>query len=143
MRRDGLGAVVRVRSVRELDSRIGLSQALAEQRAAEAAAQQVASALAAHRMPEVTTAAGFVAHRRLLTGAATVHREREKEAQVAAGVSAAARARWQDDRGALRAVEMLVERRAEERRAEVARREAAMADDIAGQRWARTRGAAR
>ncbi len=141
MTRDGLAAVVRVRSVRELDSRIGLAHALSDQRAAEAAAEQMGAALASRGTPELTSAAAFVSQRHLLTGAATALLERERAAGVAAGVSAAARARWQDDRGALRAVELLAERRAEARRAELARREAAAADDIAAQRWARSQGA--
>ncbi len=141
MKRDGLAAVVRVRSVRERDSRIGLAHALSDQRAAQVEAARIATALTTPTMPVLCSGAEFLAGRQILTGGAVVLSERQREAEVAAGVSTSARARWQDDRSALRAVELLVERRAENRRIELARREAAVSDEIATQRWARAGGA--
>jgi flagellar export protein FliJ len=54
-------------------------------------------------------------------------------------VSASAREHWQRDKTRLSAVELLLERRAEERRAERARREARELDDVVAQRWLRRR----
>lgn len=135
----GLHAVARVREVRERDSRLGLQQALTltqERERAAAAAQHDLTARAAFTHGPTPT---YLASRHALAAMAA-------RAQELAGLAAAsrtsteeARRRWQQDRTRLRAVESLLERRAEERRVEADRRESRELDDVAGRLWLRGR----
>jgi flagellar export protein FliJ len=68
--------------------------------------------------------------------------EKEEEVRRSTSVAEEARRRWGTDRQAVRTVELLLERRAEERRRERARRETAALDELAGQGWLRNRLAA-
>ena len=136
----GLTAVRRVRSARETDSRIGLQQALAALRERDAEAARAADRLAqAPRFGAGSTTefAAYLMH----AGALAQDRVRTDQAATSARtVADEATRRWQQDRTAVRAVELLLERRDAERAAELARREAAELDDLAAQGWLRRRG---
>ncbi|MGA8257248.1 MAG: flagellar FliJ family protein [Nocardioides sp.] len=132
----GLRAVARVREVRERDSRIGLQQALHEERTAGDQVARIDAALAAHRDPE-GAAGHFVAVREMLVGQHEVIRAARDQLAAAQVVALDAGARWRSDRSRLDAVESLLARRAAERLAERLRREVVELDDIAAQRWLR------
>ncbi|WP_370290448.1 flagellar FliJ family protein [Nocardioides sp.] len=133
----GLGAVERVRSVRETDSRIGLQRVLGEESAAVARLAGIEDGLAERRVPALTTPSALRGHLAELENITLHLAEARSEVRTAAIVSAEARSRWSADRARLAAVEHLLARRAETRRAEAARREAREADDLAAQAWAR------
>lgn len=133
----GLAAVVRVREVRETDSRIGLQQVLAEQAALAARLDGLTGVLTATAVPPVSTPGALVAQRTALASAGVLVAETRAELATAEVVAAEARARWGADKARLAAVEHLLEQRAARRRTEAARREAREADDLAAQRWAR------
>ena len=139
----GLRAVARVRAVREQDSRLGLLHADREHRAAVVRAEELELLVRAHAGPLADGAsvpAGEWAGRRAVLGSvAAAARRTQREAEAAAVVRTAAQEHWQQDRSRLRAVEVLLERRAAERRAEAAKAEAALLDDLGGQRWLRAR----
>ena len=135
----GLRAVARVRGVREQDSRLGLQQAVAEEHEAgrhlTLLEDRLASADDGTGADLATFLAVRVGHQAL---AADIARSRMAVA-AARTVTASARDHWQRDKTRLSAVELLLERRAEERRAERARREARELDDVVAQRWLRRR----
>lgn len=133
----GLAAVVRVREVRETDSRIGLQQVLAEQAALTTRLDGLTGVLADAAVPAVSTPAALLARRAALTGAGILVAETRDDLATAEVVGAEARARWGADKARLAAVEHLLDARAARRRTEAARREARDADDLAAQRWAR------
>jgi len=133
----GLHAVTRVRQVRERDSRLGLMQALETARQREVTAEAKRERLAATPPFECGGTAGFVAERAALAAMATEVRVAVDEAAASRNVSDEARRRWQQDRTRLRAVELLLERRADRRRAEAERRESHELDDVAGRLWLR------
>lgn len=134
-----LQAVRRVREVRERDSLIGLQRArtthLERQAAAQAAQERLDGAPGFDR----GTPADFVGHRALLTGLAEARSATQTRLQRSQTLTDEAQRRWQQDRNARRAVELLLERREEERRVERDRREASTLDDLAGQAWQRRR----
>lgn len=136
----GLRAVARVRSVREQDSRLGLQQALA--RLAELVAQ--ARALRTELDDAVRglatgsyAGAEFAARRAAVDALGHALRETEDAAEVTRTLVLGARERWQLDKSRLRAVEILLEHREEERRRERQRAEARELDDVAGRAWLR------
>ena len=136
----GMLAVARVRAVREQDSRLGLQQAMGEQRRHEDHLVDLGRRLdEALRFDGGTVAAflhvraGYQALTEQITAATA-------ELQTARSITESAREHWQRDKTRLSAVELLLERRADERRAELRRREARELDDIAAQRWQRTGG---
>ena len=135
----GLTAVARVRGVRETDSRLGLSTALAETRAAQAEVDALRLRMAGANTFQAGSAGEFLALRTSLEvlGDRLVAAEQARDA--ARLISDAAHDRWQHDKSRLSAVESLLDRRAAARRAEVARAEARELDDIAAQRWLRDR----
>ena len=134
----GLRAVGRVRGVREQDSRIGLQQAIGEQRANEERALELRRRLEGATEFGTGPSGSFLALRASLDALGTVLRTAEEETAASRRISEAAYARWQVDRARLSAVEVLVERRAEARRSEAARREARDLDEIAAQLWQRS-----
>lgn len=133
----GLVAVARVREVRERDSRLGLqhAQSLARQREREAA--QLQSAL--DQAPAFTEGSSgqFVVARQLLASMAVRAQRAADHARSCRMVADEARVHWQADKTRLRAVEYLLDKRAEARRSEAARKEARELDDVAGQLWIR------
>lgn len=132
-------AVARVRSVREQDSRIGLQQALLEQRRLETRTNELRGQLERTDAFAAGSAASFLALRASLEAVGQVLHRSEADAAASRTVSEAAYARWQQDKTRLSAVEMLLERRAGIRRADAARREARDLDEVAAQRWLRRR----
>lgn len=135
----GLGGVERVRGAREQDSRISLAAALSAH-AAEAAAVHAYRALMSTR-PQFTQGSpgDFHADRAAAAALAQGYDERRQQAENSLAAAEEARERWQQDRTRLRAVQMLLERRAAVRRAERERRETAELDDLAAQGWLRRR----
>ncbi|WP_370250538.1 hypothetical protein [Nocardioides sp.] len=136
----GLRAVARVREVRERDAETELRDALATERAAQADRAEIEEIIAA---PAPSEGAALVLVRSALVDLHEPWRERRAAHEQSVRDSQDARGRWTQAHARRRAVEQLLERRAAERAAERARREAAALDDIAGQRWARQRAAAR
>jgi flagellar FliJ protein len=133
----GMRAVARVRGVREQDSRIGLQQALAEQRLHESRAADLR-----HRVENAGAFAGgsvasYVALRASLDALSHVLLAAEEDTATSRTISESAYVRWQHDKTRLSAVEVLLERRAAERRAQVSRREARELDEVAVQLWQR------
>lgn len=132
-----LRAVERVREVREQDSRIGLQRALQAQRAQEAAVEAARLLLETHPGFSRGSVRDFHADRALVSAMAQQHARERQQAEASRTVAEEAARRWQRDRTRVRAVELLLERRAEERRDEQDRRTAHELDDIAGQGWLR------
>ena len=132
-----LGGVVRVRSVRERDRRIGLATALAEEREAAARVTDLEQLLA--HLPEPTTydAAAFQGRQHTLEVIRTALASARAELTVAHQLTVVARDRWVTDRSRLAAVESLVERRAAAVRAERQRREVRELDEVAELMWRR------
>lgn len=135
----GLQALRRVREVRERDSRVGLGQALADLAEREAAAALAWERVASTPPFEAGDAEDFRRYQQLVGGLAEAARARGDLVRSGRTVVAEARRRWSQDRQALRSVELLLERRAEQRRADLARREAARLDELAAQAWVRAR----
>lgn len=134
----GLRAVARVREIRQRDSLLGLRTSMAEEQQAQARVGELETRLAGWYAPDGNPTAFLAAHaagRALAveaelarTAAATAHR-----------FTLASLDHWQRDKARLSAVELLLERRAEERRAEALRRETREADELASVRWLRER----
>ena len=127
----GMLAVARVRAVRERDSRLGLQQAIDEQRRHEASLVELG-----RRLDE---ALRFDAgsRRELPARCAPATRRspsrsapRPRELQTARTITESARDHWRRDKTRLSAVELLLERRTDERRAEQRRREVRELDDL-------------
>ncbi|QIG42464.1 hypothetical protein G5V58_06485 [Nocardioides anomalus] len=137
----GLAAVARVREVREQDSRMGLVHADREHRAVVARAEELDHLVDTHQAAagEPLPAGQWAAQRTVLGTVAAAARRTHREADAAGVVRTAAQEHWQQDRSRLRAVETLLERRAEARRAEAARAEGRLLDDLGAQRWLRAR----
>ena len=136
----GMLAVARVRAVRERDSRLGLQQAINEQRRYETHLVELGRRLDEALRFDGGTVASFLHVRagyRAITEeivAATA------DLQTARNITESAREHWQRDKTRLSAVELLLERRGDERRTELRRREDRELDDIAAQRWQRQHG---
>jgi flagellar FliJ protein len=133
----GLHAVVRVREVRETDSRLGLRTAWAEYRTAQQKVDDLRAQLESANTFQTGSAAAFLALRQSLQVLGDVLIAAEADRDASRLISETAYARWQHDRTRLDAVQMLLERRTAARRAEAARAEARELDDIAAQRWLR------
>ncbi|MFW6867094.1 flagellar export protein FliJ [Nocardioides sp. CPCC 206347] len=136
----GLAAVARVRAVRETDSRIGLTQVLAEEAAVTSRLTALQDQLTAAPVADLATPGDLIAYRTALTHLGALIQETRGDAETAAVVSAEARARWISDRARLAAVEHLLEQRATRRRTEAGRKADREADDLAAQRWSRSHG---
>jgi flagellar export protein FliJ len=136
-----LEAVRRVRTVREQDSRFGLTVSLSSQqdRAADAAAAQQRR----EQAPAFGTGSvvDFQSHVSRLSGLVALENRATARATASRVVAEEARRRWQHDRQQVRVVDLLLERRAAERARERARREQAQLDDLATQGWLRNRAA--
>ena len=131
----GMLAVARVRAVREQDSRLGLQQAMTEQRRHEEFLVDLGRRLDEALRFDGGTVASFLHVRagyRALTEQITAA---TAELASARTITESAREHWQRDKTRLSAVELLLERRAE-----LQRRESRELDDIAGQRWQRQNG---
>jgi flagellar protein FliJ len=133
----GLRAVARVRDVRERDSRLGLQQALREQRVLQVRLDGLHEQMQAQATFDRGDVRAFVAARLAIESLRAAATELRQEVDTAAVLTATARAHWLHDKTRLSAVEGLLERRADERRAEAATKQAHELDDIAGQLWLR------
>lgn len=133
----GLCAVERVRGVRERDNRLGMKQALSEQRAAEQRVELLETAYAAHGTFVNGETGRFVAARASMFALREAITQAQAEADIARGVALDASARWRASRSRLGAVEGLLDRRAEERTVEVRRAETTELDDVSGRLWLR------
>lgn len=134
-----LTAVRRLREARERDSRIGLQQALAANRLREEEAESSRARLESAPSFHSGTAEEYRVYTLLVRALADDVAEKQEQARRSGTVADEARRRWGLDRQAVRTVELLIERRTEERRAELARREAAELDELAAQGWLRSR----
>lgn len=132
-----LGAVRRVRGAREQDSRIGLQQALATSRQRADEAGRARDRLLRAPAFAAGSVTDFQAHVLHLTGLAQRADEAARRADGSRAVADEAARRWQQDRTALRVVDLLLERRAEQRAEERGRREGRELDDLAAQGWLR------
>jgi flagellar FliJ protein len=132
-----LGAVERVRTVRERDSRVGLQQALVTNREHEVTVEASRLMMEEHPAFSHGSIRDFHADRALVMAMAMQHQREREQAAASRTVAEEAQRRWQHDRTRVRAVELLLERRAEERRVEQQRREAHELDDLAAQSWLR------
>ncbi len=134
-----LTAVRRLREARERDSRIGLQQALAANRLREEEADRSRARLDSAPSFHSGTAEEYRVYTLLVRALADDVAEKQEQVRRSGTVADEARRRWGLDRQAVRTVELLLERRTEERRAELARREAAELDELAAQGWLRSR----
>lgn len=133
----GLHAVLRVRSVRERDSRLGLHQALAEQTQAEQRLDALRSSVSHGGDLDRLGAGAFLSLRQAVAGVSARMGEMREEVSWRSTVADEARARHAADRSRERAVEMLLERRATEREQARRRAEAKEADDLTSARFGR------
>jgi flagellar export protein FliJ len=135
----GLNAVRRVRDSREQDSRFGLQHALNAVRRRDSEVEQAR----ARRTGAASFAAGsiteFRSHVAYGAGLAELERQAVDRAENSRLVAEEATRRWQHDRQQVRVVDLLLERRADQRAQERARREAHELDDLATQAWLRAR----
>jgi flagellar protein FliJ len=135
-----LGGVVRVRRIRERDSRTGLTTALIEERRAAERVTHIEELLATMPEPATDDVASFAARRHTASALGEALTSARAELEAAHRITLAADDRWRSDRSRLAAVESLVERRAEARRAEQRRQETKELDGIAEDLWRRTSG---
>jgi flagellar export protein FliJ len=135
----GLQAVSRVRAVRERDSRLGLQQAIAEQRRHEEVLTDLEQNVREHGDRVVTETAQFVALRATLSAFSDAASRSRTDLDQAAVVRSSADAHWQSHKTRLSAVDNLLDSRADERRAADARGEARELDEVAGRLWLRRR----
>ena len=133
-----LGGVVRVRRLRERDSRTGLTTALTEERVAADRVTRIEEQLATLPEPAADDPASFAARRHAAAALGEALTAARAALTSARTITLAARDQWRSDRSRLAAVESLVERRAAARRAEQRRRETKELDAIAEDVWRRT-----
>jgi flagellar protein FliJ len=137
--RSNLRGLVRLRTVRERDSRIGLATALTEQREAAVRVTDLEQLLVTLPPPATTDVAAFQGRQHTLELIRTALVTAREELETAEQVSSAARDRWVTDRSRLAAVESLVERRMAALRLERERRDVRQMDEVAEQLWRRGR----
>lgn len=132
-----LRGLVRLRSLRERDSRLGLAQALTEENAA--AAQVLALEEQVNSTPdvEVSDLSAFRARQHRLEALVLALSEARTAHASAHQLALTARSRWVEDRSRLAAVESLVARRAAAVREERRRRENREQDEIGIDLWRR------
>lgn len=135
----GMRAVARVRGVREQDSRLGVARAAADEREAARRLHAVGERLAATSDPASADPASYAAWRTAAASVAVEVTASRAALASATRLTAMARDHWQHDKTRLSAVELLLERRAEQRRADRLRRERIEVDDLVAARWLRAR----
>jgi flagellar FliJ protein len=132
-----LRGLLRLRSVRERDSRIGLAAALQEEREAAAKLADLQQLLESLPMPATSDLAAFQGRQHTIELVRDALADTRASLETTRVVTAAARERWVSDRSRLAAVESLVERRAAAARAERQRRETRELDEVAEEMWRR------
>ncbi|WP_296606019.1 flagellar FliJ family protein [Nocardioides sp.] len=138
----GLRGLVRLRNLRERDSRLGLATALIEENAAAARVRALENQVGDAPDVELSDVEAFRARQHRLEALATALAEARAAQASAHQLALAARSRWMEDRTRLAAVESLVARRAAAVRAEKQRRENREMDEIGQDLWRRAQGAA-
>ncbi|GAB6986964.1 flagellar export protein FliJ [Nocardioides pyridinolyticus] len=133
-----LGGVVRVRRIRERDSRTGLSQAIDEEQRAADRVARITQQLAGLGDAAATDIAAFTARQHTVTALSEALTQARDALAAAHRITAAARDRWHLHSSRLAAVESLVERRESARRLAQRRREDRELDEIAQDLWRRT-----
>ena len=134
-----LSGVVRVRAVRERDSRTGLATALTEERAAAARVLEIEHRLVGLPAPTTSDLHAFQSRQHIIEMLRETLAIARTELEGARHLTVAARDRWMTDRSRLDAVESLVERRVAAERAERRRREDREQDEVATDLWRRGR----
>jgi flagellar export protein FliJ len=132
-----LRGLVRLRTVRERDSRIGLATALTEEREAAERVADLEQMLIQLPEPPAFDLAAFQGRQHTIEVIRMAMADAHRTLETSAHVSAAARERWVSDHSRLAAVETLVERRAAAVRAERNRRETRELDEVAQEMWRR------
>jgi flagellar export protein FliJ len=132
-----LRGLLRLRGVRERDSRIGLAAALQEEREAAAKLADLQQLLESLPMPATSDLAAFQGRQHTIELVRDALADTRATLETARVLTAAARERWVSDRSRLAAVESLVERRAAAARAERQRRETRELDEVAEEMWRR------
>lgn len=132
-----LGGVVRVRTIRERDSRTGLTAALTEEQRAVARVTRIEEQLATLPEPAGVDPAAFAARRHTAAALGEALSRAREELAAARRIAASARSQWHADSSRLAAVESLVERRAAAHQRELRRREARELDEVAEELWRR------
>jgi flagellar protein FliJ len=128
----GMRAVLRVRGVRERESRIRLVHVLDAVRHHENEVARHQQALVLAARPTEGTVAEFVTARNLLAGMAAAVKDAEQQLAASRAAAAEAHQRWQADKAQVRAVEVLLEERAARRADERRRAEVREIDDVVG-----------
>lgn len=139
MKRAGsnLRGLVRLRSVRERDSRIGLAAALTEERAAQDVIDDLQRQLETLPMAATTDLAAFQARQRRVEMLGEALIAARGTLTTAQGLTLMARNRWIEDRSRLAAVESLVARRVAAALEERRRREDREQDEVGTDLWRR------
>lgn len=139
MRRTGsnLRGLVRLRSVRERDSRIGLAAALTEERAVQQKITDLEQQLRSLSTPATTDLAAFQARQRRVELLGEALTNTRVELTAAQDITLLARNRWMEDRSRLAAVESLVARRVAAALEERRRREDREQDEVGADLWRR------
>jgi flagellar protein FliJ len=136
-----LRGLVRLRNLRERDSRLGLATALIEENVAAAQVRALEDQVAVTPGHDVSDLEAFRARQHRLEVLATALADARAAHASAQQVALAARNRWMEDRTRLAAVESLIARRAAAVRAERQRRENREMDAIGEELWRRAQGA--
>lgn len=137
----GLRGLVRLRNLRERDSRLGLATALIEENAAAARVRALEDQMATTPDLETSDLEAFRARQHRLEALVLALAEARAAQASAHQLALAARSRWMEDRTRLAAVESLVARRAAAVRAERLRRENREMDEIGQDLWRRAQSA--
>lgn len=132
-----LRVVARVRAVRERDSRIGLVEALADERATQERATELRERLDGVPALDAGDLAWFTARQHTVAAMSAELAAARAGTEASRLVALAARDRWQTDRSRLAAVESLIERRQSAHALEQRRREDRELDAVAERQWLR------
>ena len=132
-----LRGLVRLRSLRERDSRLGLAAALIEENAAAARVHALEEQVSATPAVGTTDLGSFRARQHRLEALVLALSDARAAHASAHQLALAARSRWVEDRSRLAAVESLVARRAAAVREERRRRENREMDAIGQELWRR------
>ncbi len=136
-----LRGLVRLRNLRERDSRLGLATALIEENVAAARVRALEDQVSDTPELEASDLEAFRARQHRIEALLTALSEARAAHASAQHLTLAARSRWMEDRTRLAAVESLIARRAAAVRAERRRRENRELDAIGEDLWRRAQGA--
>ncbi|CAI9399294.1 flagellar FliJ family protein [Nocardioides sp. T2.26MG-1] len=137
-----LRGLVRLRNLRERDSRLGLATALIEENAAAARVRAIEDQMTDAPERDVSDLEAFRARHHRLEALVMALSDARAAHASAHQLALAARSRWMEDRTRLAAVESLIARRAAAVRVERLRRENREMDAIGEDLWRRAQSAA-